>query len=60
VIVVERHLSNLSAISWLEQVNFQGNDDEVRFVLDQHTETTVRCIIDKMIYILSIIQSQLK
>jgi hypothetical protein len=42
VIVVECHLSNLSAISWLEQVNFQGNDDEVRFVLDQHTETTVR------------------
>jgi hypothetical protein len=24
------------AISWWEQVNFQWNDDEVRFVLDQH------------------------
>jgi len=24
------------AISWREQVNFQRNDDEVRFVLDQH------------------------
>jgi len=24
------------AISWREQVNFQWNDDEVRFVLDQH------------------------
>jgi hypothetical protein len=27
-----------SAISWREQVNFQWDDDEVRFVLDQHTE----------------------
>ena len=26
-----------SAISWREQVNFQCDDDEVRFVLDQHT-----------------------
>jgi stringent starvation protein B len=26
-----------SAISWSEQVNFQWDDDEVRFVLDQHT-----------------------
>ena len=25
-----------SAISWWEQVNFQWDDDEVRFVLDQH------------------------
>ena len=25
-----------SAISWREQVNFQWNDDEVCFVLDQH------------------------
>jgi hypothetical protein len=24
------------AILWREQVNFQWNDDEVRFVLDQH------------------------
>jgi len=30
--------SNYSAISWQEQVNFQWNDDEVRFVLDQHAE----------------------
>jgi hypothetical protein len=28
----------LSSISWQEQVNFQWDDDEVRFVLDQHTE----------------------
>jgi hypothetical protein len=28
----------LSAISWREQVNFQWNDDEVRFLLDQHAE----------------------
>ena len=25
-----------SAISWREQVNCQWNEDEVRFVLDQH------------------------
>ena len=25
-------------ISWREQVNFQRDDDEVRFVLDQRTE----------------------
>jgi hypothetical protein len=38
VIVVERQSSNISAISWREQVNFQWDDDEVRFVLDQHAE----------------------
>ena len=27
-----------SYISWREQVNFQSDDDEVRFVLDQHAE----------------------
>jgi hypothetical protein len=27
-----------SAISWREQVNFQWDDDDVRFVLDQHAE----------------------
>ena len=27
-----------SAISWREQVNFQWDDDELRFVLDQHVE----------------------
>ena len=36
VIVVYGQLSNFSAISWWEQVNIQWNDDEVRFVLDQH------------------------
>jgi hypothetical protein len=36
VIVVSRQLSNFSAISWREQANFQSDDDEVRFVLDQH------------------------
>jgi len=25
-----------SVMSWREQVNFQRDDDEVRFVLDQH------------------------
>jgi hypothetical protein len=30
--------SNFSATSWWEQVNFQWDDDEIRFVLDQHAE----------------------
>jgi hypothetical protein len=30
--------NNVSAISWREQVNYQWNDDEVCFVLDQHAE----------------------
>jgi hypothetical protein len=38
VIVVKRQLSNFSAISWWEQVNFQRDDDEFRFVLDQYAE----------------------
>ena len=29
---------HFSAISWREQVNFQLDDDEIRFVLDQHDE----------------------
>ena len=27
-----------SAISWWQQVNFQSDDDEVRFILNQHAE----------------------
>jgi hypothetical protein len=38
VIIVYRQFSNFSAISRWEQVNFQWNDDEVRFVLDEHAE----------------------
>ena len=38
VIIVYRQFSNCSAISWREQLNYQWNDDEVRFVLDEHTE----------------------
>ena len=38
MIVVKRQVSNFSAISWQEQVNFQSDDDEVRFVLDQDAE----------------------
>ena len=30
--------ANFSARSWREQVNFQWDDHEVRFVLDQHAE----------------------
>jgi hypothetical protein len=28
--------NNFSAISWEEQINFQWDDDEVHYVLDQH------------------------
>ena len=38
VIGVYHQLSNLSAISWREQVNLQWDDDEVCFVLDQNAE----------------------
>ena len=38
VIVVYRQFSNFSAISWRGQVNFQWDDDEVRFVPDQHAK----------------------
>ena len=38
VLVFNTTFSNISAISWREQVYFQRDDDEVRFVLDQHTE----------------------
>ena len=36
VIVAQRQFANLSAISWRKQDKFQWDDDEVRFVLDQH------------------------
>jgi len=36
VIDIQLHLSNVSTISWREQVNFNWDDDEVHFVLDQH------------------------
>jgi hypothetical protein len=35
MIVVYRQLSNFSAISWREEVNFQ-RDIDVRYVLDQN------------------------
>ena len=39
VIVVLCQLSIFSAVSWLEQVDFQwDDDDEVHFVLDQHAK----------------------
>jgi hypothetical protein len=38
VIVVVRQYSNCSAISWRVQVKFQWEDDEIRYVLDQHNE----------------------
>ena len=31
-------IQQFSAISWREQANFQWDDDEVRFILDQHAE----------------------
>ena len=36
LIVFNATFSNISAISWREQVNFQWHDDEIHFVLDQH------------------------
>jgi len=36
VINVLRQLSNVSVISWREQANFQCDDDEVHFVLNQN------------------------
>ena len=38
VIVVNANSAIFSAISCREQVNFQWDDDEVGFVLDQHAE----------------------
>jgi hypothetical protein len=38
VIVVNANSAICSAISWREQLSFQWDDDEVRFVLDQHAE----------------------
>jgi hypothetical protein len=37
VLVWDRH-RHVAGISWRKQVNFQSDDDEVRFVLDQHAE----------------------
>ena len=34
-------VSDFSAISWWEQVNFQWDDDDVHFVLDQHTDLDI-------------------
>ena len=36
MIIVLCQLSNFTAISWQEQINFQWDDDEVTFVLEQH------------------------
>jgi hypothetical protein len=30
--------ANFAAISWREQVNFQKDDNEIHFALDQHAE----------------------
>jgi hypothetical protein len=37
-------MSNLAAISWLEQVTFWWDDnDDVHFVQDQHAELDIYC-----------------
>jgi hypothetical protein len=36
MIVLKPQLKSFSTISWQEQVNFQWEDDDVRFVLDKH------------------------
>ena len=41
----------MSAISWREQVNFQWDDNEVHFVLDQHAYTVEFVKITVMIFI---------
>ena len=38
MIVVLRQFINFSAISWRAQDKFQWDDNEIRFVLDQHAE----------------------
>ena len=37
-IIVQRRVSNFSAISWQEKVTFRSDDNDVSFVLDQHAE----------------------
>jgi len=36
VIAVTHQVKNLSAIGWREQVAFRWDDEDIRFVLDQH------------------------
>ena len=38
VIVAYRQMINVLAISWREQFTFRRDDDDVRFVLDQHAQ----------------------
>ena len=38
MIVVLPQFINCSAISWRAQDNFHSDDDDIRFVLDQHAE----------------------
>jgi hypothetical protein len=38
VIAALHQLCNYSSISWREQVNFQWDNDDVRFDLNQHAE----------------------
>jgi hypothetical protein len=39
--LIECQFSNFSAILRREQVNYQWDDDDVRFVLDQHAELDI-------------------
>ena len=36
--MLNANISNISAISWREQVKVEWDDEEVCFVLDQHAE----------------------
>jgi hypothetical protein len=38
MVVALQQVSNLSAISWREQVSFRWDDDDARFVLYQHVQ----------------------
>jgi hypothetical protein len=38
IMLINANIVILSAISWREQINFQWDYDDIRFVLDQHAE----------------------
>ena len=48
-------LGHFSAISWREQVNFQWDDDEVHFVLDQHAYSWICIVLAPLGHIINIL-----
>ena len=43
-IVVVLQVSNISVLSWWEQVTFWWDDEDIHFVLDQHTVNDIYVI----------------